>query len=265
MAKRGVKNIPLAVDDEDSIKLIEAEFGLKGWATVIKLLQFIGEHGYYVKMDIDTQLLFIRDKCLTAVGRSAVSEIIECAVRRGVFDAEMYQKHGILTNSRLQETFLNTYKRSKEIVFDKNYALPIVYKFIENVSKNDKSVNIFLKNADTFTTNKIRQDKIRLDNSSSIEIAKDDYSELCSTIGKSDTDYYLERVKAFLKKKPDASFDVKATILKWHREDKKGELKSEKSGSGATGSCRWLDDVPKGVSLGELYNKMADNLSEDEL
>lgn len=138
MAKRGVKNIPLAVDDDDAIKLIEAEFGLKGWATVIKLQQFIGEHGFYVKMDIDTLLLFMRDKCLTTVGQSAVSEIIECATRRGIFDAEMYRKHGILTNNRLQETFLNTYKRSKEIVIDKNYALPIVYKFIETASKNSK-------------------------------------------------------------------------------------------------------------------------------
>ena len=143
--KRGVKTIPLDVDDADEIKLIEAEFGIKGWATVRKLQQFIGEHGYYVKWDIDTQLLFIRERCLDTVGRNCVSEIVACAVRRGVFDADMFQKHGILTSKRCQETFLTTYKRSQKVVFEKEYALPVVYDFIENVDKSGKSVNIFWK------------------------------------------------------------------------------------------------------------------------
>lgn len=246
MAKRGVKNIPLAVDDDDALKLIEAEYGLKGWATIIKLEQFIGEHGYYVKTDIDTLLLFIREKCLSTVGQSAVSEIIACAVRRGVFNAEMYEKHGILTNNRLQETFLNTYKRSKEMVFDKNYTLPCVYNFIENASKNGKSVNILFKNVINFDTNNIRQDKIRLDNSSST--SKTVYNELCEAIGKDDCDYYIERFKAFKEKHPTANAPIKATILKWHREDKaKNATPGEKT------------------YTTEQLNKQFSNLSYDEL
>ena len=208
-------------------------------------------------MDIDTQLLFIRDKCLSSVGQSAVSEIIACAVRRGVFNAEMYKKHGILTNTRLQETFLNTYKRSKEVVIDKDYALPIVYKFLETASKNGKSVNIFFKSVSTFDTNKIRQDKIRLDNSSSGAkplLSNDDYDELCSLITKEETDYYIERVKAFLQKKPDAKLSVKATILKWQREDK-----AKQKAQGVA-----LDQVEK-TYTSEQLNALFDNISEDDL
>ncbi len=161
MAKRGVKTIPLSVDDEDNIKLIEAEFGINGWATIHKLEQFIGAHGFYVKWDIDTQLLFIREKCLSAVGRNCVSEIVARALRRGVFDTGMYQKHGILTSTRLQETFLTAYKRSKEIVIYENYALPVVYEFIRNVDKSGKNVNILLKNANKTDTNKIKSNEIK--------------------------------------------------------------------------------------------------------
>ena len=218
--KCGLKTIPLAVDDDDRIKLIEAEYGLKGWAVMYKLYQYIAAHGYYLKWDIDTQLLFIRDKCLSAVGQSAVSEIVTCAIRRGVFDAAMYQKHGILTSNRIQETFLNATKRSAKVVFDNEYCLPIVYEFIQTASKNGKNVNIFLKNADNSEHRKgeDRKGKDRIGVGES-GLTDSEYDELVSNLGANATDYYIQRVIAFKKKKPIATFDTKATILKWARED----------------------------------------------
>lgn len=44
------------------------------------------------------------------------------------------------------------------------------------------------------------------------------------SIGKSDCDYYIERVKAFKNKHPEAKFSTKALILKMQREDKAKEL-----------------------------------------
>ena len=66
--------------------------------------------------------------------------------------------------------------------------------------------------------------------SSSSILTDEEYTELCESIGKSDCDYYIERVKAFKEKNPEATFNVKATILKWHREDaKESKRKQEKS------------------------------------
>ena len=53
----------------------------------------------------------------------------------------------------------NKHDKSKEIVFEKNYALPIVYEFIGNANKNGKNVNIFLKNVDIFQQKKGKQRK----------------------------------------------------------------------------------------------------------
>ena len=50
-------------------------------------------------------------------------------------------------------------------------------------------------------------------------MTESDYDSLCEQIGKDDCDYYIERIKAFLLKYPDAKLSVKATILKWRRED----------------------------------------------
>ncbi|MEE0896508.1 MAG: hypothetical protein U0L88_02605, partial [Acutalibacteraceae bacterium] len=58
------------------------------------------------------------------------------------------------------------------------------------------------------------------------------YSSLCADIGKADCDYYISRIKAFLKKYPNAKLDVYSTILKWRREDVKtdgAEKKVEKT------------------------------------
>lgn len=141
----GLKTFPFPVKLDDRIALVEAEFGAKGFAVVWKLHQAIHARGYYMKWDIDTQLLFIRDYCLSEVGRNAVSEIVACCIRRGVFDSSLYEKYEILTSKRIQETFLTAKERSKKVILEKDYALPIVYEFIENARKKERNVNIFLK------------------------------------------------------------------------------------------------------------------------
>ncbi len=159
--KCGLKTFPLSVDLDDSVKLVEAEFGVKGFAIVIKLYQAIYSRGYYMKWDIDAQLLFIRDYCLSEVGRSLVSEVVDCCIRRGVFEQKLFKEHKILTSKRIQETFLTATKRSTKVVMEEQYALPIVYEFIENVSKSGKNVNISFKNADIFQQRKEKERKVK--------------------------------------------------------------------------------------------------------
>lgn len=148
----GLKTFPIATEQTDGEKMIEAEFGIKGYAVLMKLYQAIYSRGYYMKWDIDTKLLFIRDYYLTEVGGNLVSEIVTACVRRGVFDSALYEQYQILTSSRIEETFLTAKQRSTKVIMDKNYALPIVYTFIDNANKKGKNVNIFFKNVDSLST-----------------------------------------------------------------------------------------------------------------
>lgn len=157
--KCGLKTFPLSVDLDDGVKLVEAEFGVKGYAVVIKLFQAIFSRGYYMKWDIDTELLFIRDYCLSEVGRNLVSEIVACCIRRGVFESTLFDKYQILTSKRIQETFLSATRRNTQVLFEKEYALPVVYTFIENARESGKTVNIFFKNDDIVEQNKGKENK----------------------------------------------------------------------------------------------------------
>lgn len=52
MAKEGIEYFPLNCRLDEKFELIEAEFGLKGFAVIVKLLQRIyGEHGYYCEWE----------------------------------------------------------------------------------------------------------------------------------------------------------------------------------------------------------------------
>lgn len=64
-----------------------------------------------------------------------------------------------------------------------------------------------------------------------VGLSDNDYTDLCNKIGKENCDYYIERVKAFKERNPQATFDVKTIILKWCREDK---AKSGEADKGAT-------------------------------
>ncbi len=172
--KCGLKTFPLAVDLDDSVKYIEAEFGMKGFAVVIKLYQAIFSRGYYLKWDIDAELLFIRDYCLSEIGRNLVSEIVQRCVKRGVFDSVLFEKYKILTSKRIQETFLTATKRSKEVIFEKEYALPIVYTFIANASKNNKNVNISFKNVDISQQRKEKERKENILSYTCNDVEEDD-------------------------------------------------------------------------------------------
>jgi len=62
-----------------------------------------------------------------------------------------------------------------------------------------------------------------------VGVSVDDYTDLCNQIGKDNCDFYIERVNAFCRKNPMATFDVKTTILKWYRQDKAKDAKNAKS------------------------------------
>ena len=101
MASSGLTFFPLNCQLDEKFELIEAEFGLIGFSIVVKLLQRIyGEHGYYCEWTNEVALLFAKK---VGLGGSAVSEIVEASVRRGIFSKELFDKYGVLTSKGIQK------------------------------------------------------------------------------------------------------------------------------------------------------------------
>ena len=145
--KEGLDYFYLVCNPGEKLNLIEAEFGITGFAVIVKLLQKIyGEKGYYCNWNDDVALLFA-DRVCRLQGVSVVSEIVKCAVRRKFFDEEMLKRYGILTSASIQEYYFEAAKRRTSVEVHEEYLLLSDAKIPKNVNKTPKNVNKTPKNA----------------------------------------------------------------------------------------------------------------------
>ena len=133
----GIPYFPLDVHLDDKFNLIEAEFGLTGFAVVVKLFQKIyGGQGYYCEWTEDVALLFSRN---IGLGGNVVSEIVSASIRRGIFDKDIYDKYRVLTSAGIQKRYFEAVSRRVSVDVEKAYLLV-------QVAQKYKNVNIFEKN-----------------------------------------------------------------------------------------------------------------------
>ena len=161
----GIPWFPFDVHLDDKFELIEAEYGLTGFAVVVKLLQKIyGGQGYYCEFTKDVALLFSRN---IGVGYNVVSEIVSASIRRGIFDKDIYEKYGVLTSKGIQTRYFEAVNRRINIEVKKEYLLV-------QVDQKYKNVNILSGNVDILGENVYRngqskeeyskEENIRLEN-----------------------------------------------------------------------------------------------------
>ncbi len=157
MGKSGIPYFPLDVELDEKMELIEAEYGLTGYAVIIKLLQRIyGGHGYYINWTYEVALLFAKR---IGAGGSVVSEIIEAAIKRGMFHKEIFEKYGVLTSTGIQKRYFTAIARRKEIEVDDNILLVEVTHFCKNANIIHKNVCRNAKNANIPAQRKEKKSK----------------------------------------------------------------------------------------------------------
>ena len=155
----GINYFPLNVHLDDKFELIEAEFGLKGFAIVVKLFQKIyGQQGYYCEWTEDVALLFGKN---VGLGGDAVSELVRAAIKRGIFDSELYDKYQILTSRGIQERYFEAVSRRKEVEVRKEYLLIKVDQIYKNVRILNENVNISSKNVNISEQKKVEESKVK--------------------------------------------------------------------------------------------------------
>lgn len=122
--KIGLDYFPMdTVFTDEKIDLLEAEFGLVGFAILIKLWQKIyNEGGYYISWNDDSLLLFSR-KINTEI--TVVSSVINGCFRRNLLDKNIFEKYAVLTSKGIQKVYFTACKSSKRenVVVVKQYKL----------------------------------------------------------------------------------------------------------------------------------------------
>lgn len=168
----GIEYFPFNVHLDDKFDLIEAEYGLKGFAVIVKLFQKIyGGQGYYCEWTEDIALLFARNIGLSG---NAVSAILSAAIKRGIFNKTLYDKYSILTSEGIQKRYFEAVSRRKKVDVEKQYLLFDVGMKYGNVNILSKNVYINGENADNLKQSKVEESKgkeSRVEESNSVATA----------------------------------------------------------------------------------------------
>lgn len=150
MAKIGMDSFLLDCHTNDNISEIEAEYGVKGFAVVVRLWQKIySEKGYYCEWVERSPLLFLSNWFggNSGVTYNLITDIVDRCLNNGIFDAGMYENYSILTSARIQKQYFDVVKRREEVLVKKEYLLisvgkikGIVYDNAVSVCRNQKNV-----------------------------------------------------------------------------------------------------------------------------
>ena len=128
----GINYFPVGVNfmEENAMEVIEAKYGIKGPAIVLKLLCKIYKEGYFIRWD-EEQCLIFANKAGREVQVAEVQGIIEILFIKGIMDKNSYLENGILTSESIQKVWMEATKRRKRDL----KALP--YLLVKNLTQQE--------------------------------------------------------------------------------------------------------------------------------
>ena len=265
--KAGLDYFSFDVHSDNKIKLIEAEFGLLGFAVIVKLWQIIyAERGYYCEFDEEVALLFASQNKL---GGNVVSEIVEAAIKRGIFDKGMYDKYKILTSHGIQSRYLEAKRRGTRVVIEDRYLLLSASEISDNVYINGFFVD---NNGINVYKNTQRKEKERKENKikekesntpareaygkyKNVLLSYQELEKLKETF--SDWDKKIERLSYAIEVHGYKYNNHFAVILEWAESDK--EPKSKRSASVRKSPLNNYEDANE-LDYDELEQIILDNM-----
>ena len=175
LAKEGIDSFLLNCHTNENISEIEALFGIKGFALIVRLWQKIySEKGYYCEWLERSPLLFLSNWFggNSGVELNFITEVVEAALRIGIFDAGLYEKYSILTSKGIQKRYFDVVKRRTELTVISEYLLVSVDNFKGNVNRNSISVSKNGKNVCRNVTSKVKESKVKESKVKSIECVR---------------------------------------------------------------------------------------------
>ena len=129
----GINYFPVGVNfmEENAMEVIEAKYGIKGPAIVLKLLCKIYKEGYFIRWD-EEQCLIFANKAGREVQAAEVQGIIEILFIKGIMDRNSYLENGILTSESIQKVWMEATKRRKRELSELPYLM------VKPEKENDK-------------------------------------------------------------------------------------------------------------------------------
>lgn len=161
--KDGVDYFPLDVVSDRKIRLIEAKYAIIGFGIIVKLYQSIyADKGYYMEWDDDTALVVAAENSSGKYQLSMddVNGIVDEAIKRDVFDKNMFERFHILTSHGIQKRYIEATKRRSQVELKSEYLLLSASKLPINVNINGVNVNKNRENVYNNTQSKVKEIKV---------------------------------------------------------------------------------------------------------
>lgn len=222
----GITFVPLDCQLDEKFDYIEAEFGLIGFAVVVKLFQRIyGGHGYYCEWNDRVALLFAHK---IGAGGDVVREIVSAAIREGIFSKKMLENFGVLTSRGIQKRFSDVAKRRKEIFDKPEYVLLDYEQNSDDVDISGENVCNSDENVCNPNTSKVKESKASKDKGSKESSAapppapptpKSPRELLAGKYGSAAVADYEQRYRNWQAKSGRTGGDMYAAIAKWMAQD----------------------------------------------
>lgn len=106
--KKGLEYFPMDTDffADKKIRLLRGEFGAAGLLVLLATYcRIYDTEGYWASFDDDDAIL-TADELGCGITAQTVREVIQCAVRRGLFDRRIFEEYGVLTSHGIQRRFV---------------------------------------------------------------------------------------------------------------------------------------------------------------
>lgn len=225
-----IKYVQLDCHLDEKFEYIEAEFGLEGFAIIVKLLQRIyGGQGYYCEWSDRVALLFAKK---IGAGANVVQEVVASALRERIFDQKMYQKYGVLTSHGIQKRFAEVAKR-RMVIFDKpeyvigSYAQISAYVCNSSRNARNEGRNVYNEPLSEVNKSKAKQSEVKVSEVGAAAPAAspphadlDVRSQLIEEYGEKNVEDYEQHFDSWKAAKGgNIKVDKYATIAKWLQED----------------------------------------------
>ncbi len=121
--KEGIDYFPLNIDmdeEDERVFMMEAKFGERGFAVLIKLLMTIYRNGYYYRWTEREQVFFSRKK---NIDLDYCRSIVDFLLLNGFFCRKLFDKFQILTSRGIQKRYFPACIKRKKVLVIKEFLL----------------------------------------------------------------------------------------------------------------------------------------------
>ena len=184
--KQGLDYFPLDVGFLHDVKIrrIMRACGIQSIPVLISLLANIYRNeGYFLRWSNDMSFL-IADQL--GVSEGAVTATVDKAVQVDFFNANMYEKYGVLTSEGIQSRFFEAVSRRREVRYDARFLLLNVNVYNNSVNVYNNSVNVDYNQQSKVKESKVKNKQlyIKLNMEEAIKVYQNNIHPITSSIEK---------------------------------------------------------------------------------